>query len=165
MKNINLRIKSDGTVWVSKNKTVPQKVVEDFMNDKADFILKALYKFENAPPKKTEQFFSETEIREVINKLCREVYPEFEKKGVCYPQIKFRKMVSCWGNCRASRGILTFNTSLMYAPYLCIKYVVIHEFTHFLQPNHSRLFYEELEKVMPDWKEHRRKLKEINIRF
>ena len=39
VKNINLRIKSDGTVNVSANKNVPQKIIDDFMNSKADFIL------------------------------------------------------------------------------------------------------------------------------
>ena len=72
-------------------------------------------------------------------------------------------MVSQWGNCRAEKGILTFNTNLVYAPYECIDYVVLHEFTHFLQQNHSAQFYRELEKVCPDWKALKTRLKEINL--
>ena len=33
----------------------------------------------------------------------------------------------------------------------CIEYVVVHEFTHFLQPNHSKKFYQQLAMFMPDW--------------
>ena len=73
-------------------------------------------------------------------------------------------MVSRWGSCNPTKGILTFNINLMYAPFECIEYVVLHEFTHFLQPNHSAKFYYELEKVFPNWRDCRKKLKEINIK-
>ena len=60
-------------------------------------------------------------------------------------------------------GILKFNTNLMYAPRECIEYVVFHEFTHFIEANHSARFYSELEKVCPEWKERRKILKNIRI--
>lgn len=164
VKNINLRIKPDGTVHVSANKLVPQKVIEDFFLSKAEFILKALEKYENTLTEPQKQYFAEDEIRDVIIRLCEKVYPHFEKRGIKYPQIKFRKMVSRWGSCHPTKGILTFNINLMYAPIECIEYVVVHEFTHFLQANHSSRFYEEVAMVCPDWKACRKRLKEISIR-
>lgn len=164
VKNINLRVSADGTVHVSANNRVPVEVIEEFILSKADFILKALEKYKNRYVAPLKQYFTEREVKEVILDICERVYPYYEKKGINYPQIKFRKMVSQWGNCRSSEGVLAFNLNLMYAPIECIKYVVLHEFTHFLQPNHSRLFYDELEKVCPDWKLCRKILKEINLR-
>ena len=164
VKNINLRIKPDGTIHVSANKRVSQNVIDDFIISKADFILKTLEKYDNASQKPQKQYFTEKEIQDVILKLCKKTYPYFEKEGINYPQIKFRKMVSRWGSCHSVKGILTFNTNLMYAPIECVEYVVLHEFTHFLQPNHSSLFYKELSKICPDWKELRKTLKEVNIR-
>ena len=164
VKNINLRIKHDGTVHVSANRRVSQKIIESFLLSKALFIKNALEKYEEQSSKPKKQYFTEDGIRKVITGLCENVYPYFEKRGVKYPRIKFRRMVSQWGNCRATEGILTFNTNLMYAPKECIEYVVAHEFTHFLQANHSGKFYEELAVVCPDWKVHREKLKEISIR-
>ena len=38
VKNINLRIRSDGSIFVSANKRVPEKIVEGFILSKADFI-------------------------------------------------------------------------------------------------------------------------------
>ena len=164
VKNINLRIKPCGTVTVSANKRVKEKIIEEFLISKADFILKALDKFSKATLEMQKQYFSEYEIREVITKLCQSAYPYFEEKGIEFPQIKFRKMKTRWGSCHTKNGILTFNLNLMYAPIACIEYVVYHEFTHFLVANHSAKFYEELSKVYPDWKAQRQKLKEIIIR-
>ena len=44
VKNINLRIKSDGKVYVSANRFVNQMVIDDFLISKSDFILKAIKK-------------------------------------------------------------------------------------------------------------------------
>lgn len=164
VKNINLRIKPGGNIRVSANKKVSQKVIDEFILSKADFILKALDKYANRAEEPRVQYFAEDEIRGVILELCKKIYPYFEKFGVQYPTIKFRRMVSQWGNCHSHKGVLTFNTNLMYAPIECIEYVVAHEFTHFLQPNHSSKFYDELSKIMPDWKARRQRLKEISIR-
>ncbi len=163
VKNINIRIKADGRVNVSANRRIPLSVIEGFMISRADFILKALEKYRGREVIPQKQHFSETEIRDVISELCRKVYPYYEQRGIRYPQIKFRKMVSRWGSCHSVKGILTFNINLMYAPLECIEYVVLHEFTHFLQANHSKLFYAELEKVCRDWKDLRKRLREIRI--
>ena len=160
VKNINLRIKPDGSICVSANKRVPQKFIEEFILSKAGFILKAQKKYEN---REKIRYFAEDEIRDVILDLCKKAYPYFEKKGIKYPQIKFRKMTSRWGSCHPAKGILTFNTNLMYAPPECVEYVVLHEFTHFLQANHSKAFYYELSAVCPDWKLRRKRLKEIAL--
>ena len=164
VKNINLRIKSDGSISVSANKFVPPETIEDFIKSKESLILKVLNSIDVKNSRPLTKYFGEEEIKSVILSLCRKVYPLFEEKGVKYPIIKFRKMVSQWGNCHSQKGILTFNINLIYAPFECIEYVVFHEFTHFLQPNHSHLFYEELEKVCPNWQECRKRLKTINIR-
>ncbi len=162
VKNINLRIKPDGSVHVSAPKAVAQAMIDAFVESRAALILRA--QAECAAKPAPTQYFAEGEIREVVLGVCKKVYPYYERRGVAFPQIRFRKMVSQWGNCRAKQGILTFNTALRYAPLECIEYVVHHEFTHFLQQNHSKLFYAELEKACPDWKALRKTLKAISLR-
>ncbi len=162
VKNINLRIKPDGKICVSANGCVKEEVIEAFLLSKADFILRALKRYEQDAV--CIKYFEEEEIADIILKMCEELYPYFKNKSIDYPEIKFRKMVSRWGSCHTKKRILTFNTNLMYAPQECIEYVVMHEFTHFLQANHSKKFYDELAKICPDWKERRKLLKEIILR-
>lgn len=164
VKNINLRIKSDGSICVSANKRIPQSVIDDFIISKADFIFRAISKMQKKSNLPKTQYYTETEVKELITQLCEKIYPYYAARGIKFPQIKFRKMVSQWGNCYPKKSILTFNTNLMYADRECIEYVVYHEFTHFLQTNHSSKFYDELEKVCPNWKECRKRLKEVNPR-
>ena len=163
VKNINLRIKKDG-VFVSANKRVSIKRIEEFMRDKSEFIIRAIDKFASMPKKEKVQYFGDDEIKQLILDICKKIYPAFEKRGIKYPEIKFRKMVSRWGSCNYVKGIITFNTNLKFAPYECIEYVALHEFCHFLQSNHSPLFYKELEAVCPRHKEYRKMMKNIHIR-
>ena len=162
VKNINLRIKADGSVHVSAHRLVSQAVIDSFVESRAAFVLRAQARMQAKPI--LTQYFAEDAIRDVVLRACKKAYPYYEKLGIAFPKIRFRKMVSQWGNCRAKEGILTFNTALMYVPIECIEYVVYHEFTHFLHQNHSKAFYAELEKVCPDWKALRKRMKEISLR-
>lgn len=164
VKNINLRIHSDGRISVSANKWVLKKTIDRFVESKAELIFGVLAKIEEKKLTPRVQYYSDKELKELIIGLCREVFPYFEKKGVEFPAIKFRKMVSQWGNCHPKKGVLTFSKNLMFAPLECIKYVVLHEFTHFLVANHSKEFYTELLRVCPDYKELKNKLNDIKIR-
>lgn len=164
VKNINLRIYPDGKISVSANRWVSKRVVDAFVVSKADLIFKALEKYETRKSVPRVQYYTEKEFVELVKDCCQKVYPYFEKRGVGYPEIKFRKMVSRWGSCHPAKGILTFNKNLIFAPLECIEYVVMHEFAHFLQANHSEKFYEELSYICPDYKERKNKLKEVKIR-
>lgn len=45
VKNINLRIRSDGSMSVSANSRVPLKVIEDFLRSRGEYILKVLDRY------------------------------------------------------------------------------------------------------------------------
>ena len=209
VKNVNLRIKADRTIYVSANDSVSDAVIEEFLLSKAEYIIKALNHYEElahyAPKPKhfvdgesfrilghdrrlrvikekknaiesdeayilltvkdPTDFIAKQRMmdrwiaklcRETITSLCQSIYPKFEKYGVSFPIIRFRNMISRWGSCQPKRGVLTFNYALVEAPISCIEYVVVHEFTHFLHPNHSRKFYQQLSMFMPDWEERKR---------
>ncbi len=211
VKNLNLRIKPDMTVSVSASKAVSQKIIDEFLFSKADFILNALEKYESLsfdePQKpflkdgddivflgeykklcvlqesKNSVFYdgyiiylsvkdsNDYELKEktllkwkkekcidVVTEYCKKAYNDFYKFNLPYPEIKFRKMVSRWGSCQPRNNVITFNTYLINAPEKCIEYVVYHEFTHFLEPNHSKRFYEKLSWFIPDWKERKKML-------
>ena len=103
--------------------------------------------------KRTMEKWLQRICQEQVRALCEAVYPRFQKYGVEYPVIRFRNMISQWGSCQPKRHILTFNYALVEAPLSCMEYVVVHEFNHFLHPNHSKRFYQQLAMFMPDWEQ------------
>lgn len=79
--------------------------------------------------------------------------------GVTYGKITIREQKSRWGSC-SSRGNLNFNWKLVLAPPEVLDYVVVHELCHRLQMNHSPEFWNEVERVLPDYQKRRKWLKE-----
>ena len=82
----------------------------------------------------------------------------FKKYQVAQPDIYVRKMKTLWGSCTPSKSKVTFNNYLLKANIRCIQYVVLHELTHLLYPNHSKQFYDFLTVHMPDWQERKKQL-------
>jgi predicted metal-dependent hydrolase len=159
VKNINLRVKPDGTVRVSANNRVPVKLIDGFIEEKQQFILAALAQYEEK--KNFVQDAPERYDVTVFDELIKETYARFQKYGVPYPQLKIRNMSSRWGSCQPQKGIITLNRQLLKYPRECIEYVVVHEFTHFIHPNHSKQFWDFVTMMMPDWKERKAKLNQL----
>ena len=102
-------------------------------------------------------------LARTVEELCQEIYPDFEDYLPHFPEIKYRHMKSRWGSCNYKKYILTFNYHLVHAPIDCIEYVVYHEFTHFIHPDHSKAFYAEVSRYVPDYKEKKNKLQSVII--
>lgn len=69
-----------------------------------------------------------------------------------------RKMRSRWGSCNVAMGKLTFNTALAKKPKEAVDYVIVHELTHLIYPDHGREFKAHLTRCMPDWKRRKKLL-------
>ena len=75
------------------------------------------------------------------------------------PEIKARIMTSKWGVCYTKNNKITINSYLIHYPFDCLEYIMVHEMTHFIIPNHSKRFYEIVSNNMPNYKEADSKLK------
>ena len=74
--------------------------------------------------------------------------------GGTYTSITIRDQKSRWGSC-SSRGTLSFNYRLIFAPPAVLDYVVVHELCHLTHMNHSHDFWNMVASVMPDYKNHK----------
>ncbi len=102
--------------------------------------------------------YLDEQCQTIFCEIISETYPVFQKYGVPMPALRIRNMETRWGSCLAKKGIITLNKRLLEAPRNCIEYVVMHEFCHFVHPNHSKHFYGFLATLMPDWRERKKTL-------
>lgn len=168
VKNINLRVRPDGIVKVSAGPRVDASQIDDFVLSKAEFVLKAMKRFEGTAEAE-RQFQAELSKAKsgqeslladpaIFTEILDEVYPAFIPYGIARPKLRVRTMKSCWGSCLVNKGIITLNRKLLMKPRECIEYVMVHELCHFIHPNHSKEFYKFMEQFMPDWKERKGRL-------
>ncbi|MEE9911307.1 MAG: M48 family metallopeptidase [Deltaproteobacteria bacterium] len=69
-----------------------------------------------------------------------------------------------WGSC-SQDDHLSFSFRLIMAPPQVVDYVVVHELMHIRQKNHSSKFWKLVIDVLPDYKEHRRWLRDHQHHF
>jgi predicted metal-dependent hydrolase len=74
--------------------------------------------------------------------------------GLSAGKVAVRDQVSRWGSC-SGRGTLSFSWRLVMAPPEVLDYVVLHELSHMLVPNHSARFWAVVEQWCPAWRERR----------
>ena len=75
------------------------------------------------------------------------------------PELKCRIMKSKWGVCYTKKNSITISSYLIHYPLYCLEYIMVHEMTHFIVPNHSKRFYEVVVNNMPDYKSAVKRLK------
>ena len=150
-KTVAIQVNSDLSVTVRAPYSASEKDIEEILKKKEAWISRHIEKI-----KKTKERFeaepTEKLTREKVIALAEEalkVIPErveyFAKViGVTYGKITVRNQKTRWGSC-SSKGNLNFNCLL-----LC----------HRKQMNHSKAFWLEVEKVLPNYKEVRKWLKE-----
>ena len=127
---------------------------------------KPFFNFENKlftldSEKKAKGFqYLERWYRVQAREVCVSMSEDLAKKmGVSFKNIKINGSKHRWGSC-GSGGNINFSWKLVMAPLSVIEYVVIHELSHLSHMNHSNLFWRNIERYMPDYKIHKKWLKD-----
>ena len=164
VRNINLRVRADGSVAASASPRVPAAYGDAFVTARADWVRAAqaraaarrALEAADAPALPTK-----AEALAHMQALCRAYYPQFA--GTCpdgqMPKIAVRDMSTRWGSCSLRTGTLAFARRLCVMPLPAQEYVVVHEFCHFAHPNHSAAFWAAVERVLPDYRQREKMLK------
>jgi len=109
--------------------------------------------------KKELDKYLDKEIKNIFKDRLEYWYHLFEE-NIPVPNLKIRKMTSRWGVCNLKKKNVTLNYYLYKYDIECLDYVIIHELSHFIHPNHSRNFWNLVSKYCKNYKELRKKLKD-----
>lgn len=163
-KTISIEIKPDGSILIRAPYFMKDAEICQFVKEKECWIEAHLQKVKErqqevkATPKLTMK-----EVEQLAD-LALKVIPEKVRvyagiMNVSYGRITIRNQKTRWGSC-SGKGNLNFNCLLMLAPERVIDYVVVHELCHLIEMNHSKAFWQQVERVMPDYKDQRQWLKD-----
>lgn len=165
-RSVGITIKPGGEIIIRAPKLMPNAIIMSFVQEKAAWILKTYEKQSNIRPSTPTKEKSHQTL--ALEKRYRDAAKEYIPKrveyyhqftGGHYERITIRDQKSRWGSC-SGNGTLSFNFRLMLAPPRVLDYVVVHELCHLTHMNHSKEFWTMVESILPDYKEHRKWLKE-----
>ena len=162
-KTMGLELKADGELLVRVPYAVTDEQARKFVERHKRWIANKRKKLnDRANEADQAEKFTFAQVQELADKALKYI-PErvafyAPKVGVDYGRITIRNQKTRWGSC-SSKGNLNFNCLLMLTPPEVIDYVVVHELCHRKEMNHSKQFWSEVEKILPDYKKQEKWLK------
>ena len=109
-------------------------VVENGGNESAHMAFEAFYKEKGLP------------------RLQKRVAHFATKVGVSAGEIQIKDLGYRWASC-LKNGDLHFHWKCLMAPLTVIDYIIVHELCHLHHRDHSEAFWNEVDKVLPNYRE------------
>lgn len=101
---------------------------------------------------KAKEFF----VQFYKDKLNSKIHPIIERYknqlGVEPKQIKVMELQNRWASCTPN-GNLNFHWKCAMAPIDVLHYIVVHELAHLIHNNHTQAFWNEVDKILPNYDE------------
>ena len=145
-KNVYIQIK-EGKVIVKAPKKVSKKEIEKIIKQKSDWIQKALEK--EIKKQEKQPLYIKEEFKRIIEKNVNELV---QLTGLKPNKITIKQIKYAWGSCSSKKNI-TLNLELIKYSQEAIRYVILHELCHIKYMNHSKDFWNLVEKYMPNYKQ------------
>ncbi len=161
-RSVSVEITREGRVVVRAPERMPMRDIERLIAEKQVWIEKHLEMQKKRPSEYDLDLYSK-EQTDALKTKARACIPSMLERyaplvGVSYGKVKINRAKGRFGSC-STKSDLNFSCFLMLYPQSAVEYVVVHELCHILEHNHSRRFWAQVERVLPDYKEREKLLK------
>lgn len=156
-KTVSLSVNRQGEIEVRAPYGCPAAFIERFIQKNQKWIARRLEE------QKNQKQYTAQEI-EALRRRAKEYLPQrvayyAPLMGVQPTALRITSARTRYGSCSGKNSI-NFSLYLMEKSPRAIDYVVVHELAHIKQHNHSPAFYREIEKILPDYRERIKELKQ-----
>lgn len=103
-------------------------------------------------PLGAHQAFQDFYVRKGLPRLEGRVADYAAKVGVSAGQLQVKDLGYRWASC-TPRGDLHFHWKCLMAPLTIVDYIIVHELCHLHHRDHSEAFWNEVDKVLPDYRQ------------
>jgi predicted metal-dependent hydrolase len=134
---------------------VPLEIVPD---QDIPLVLESHFKLAESVREQAEEIFEQWYRDQAARIIPERVRYFAEQNQLTYRKIRIGSARTRWGSC-STRGDLNFSWRLILTPPEVVDYVVVHELAHTLVHNHSARFWKQVERILPNYKTHRKWLR------
>ncbi len=158
-KTLAIQITKDCKVIVRAPYYVTKYQIEKIVKEKEMWIISKSAEIQKHFEKQKSIAFSDEEIAQFRKYVIDKVHEYADIMELNYGTIKFTNAKTRFGSCNTKTKNLCFSNILISKPRDAIDYVAVHELAHTIFPNHSKEFYQYIEKYMPDYRKRSKMLK------
>lgn len=160
-RRMRLAVYCDGSITVTTPFDLKESVAEKFIKEKTNWLFSKI------------AFFKQFEGR-IISRYSRKDYLKYKDKAyklvvlrvdyfnkilkLNFNKINIKNQKTCWGSC-SKKGNLNFNYKIAFLPKQLSDYIIAHELCHLKEFNHSKRFWALVEKVMPNYLDIKKELR------
>ena len=160
-KSISLSVNNELQVIVRAPMHVNKRFIDSFVEKHAQWIEKQKKIIQDRNNNRAK------ENMENLKTLARDLLPKRVKyysdiMGVSTSGIKITSAKSRWGSC-SYKNSLCFSYRVMLLPLELIDLIVVHELAHIRVKDHSKRFYDEVHKYMPDYNTKKQNLRKLEL--
>ena len=162
-KHISLSVKPFKGVRVAVPYGVSFNKAEDFVRSKTGWIKKHLDKMDQLEQEAIEQSkYSHMDRKDARARLVRRLDELSSKHGFTYNRVFVKNQKTRWGSCSVKNNI-NLNVNLVQLPDELMDYAILHELVHTRVKDHSKRFWDELDKVVRESRKLDRKLSRYRV--
>jgi predicted metal-dependent hydrolase len=145
----------DGELFWYLGREIPLRIISE---GKPALVMDGLFKLTKSAQPQAESVFTAWYKKQARRVLTERVEIFARTHDFEVGKIRISSARTRWGSC-SSKETLSFTWRLVMAPLDVIDYVVVHELCHLKEMNHSKVFWAQVEAILPDYKIRRKWLK------
>lgn len=163
-RNLSITVRHDSSIRVTIPKGMNLTIARKFFESKIDWVRRYLTKIERQNRQNQPLLeLSDAEQRKAKIYLPQRLAYLADKYGFTYNRIYIRNQRTRWGSC-SSRDNISLNMKLVRLPLELQNYVILHELVHTKHKNHSKKFWQALDKLVGDSKKLKRQMRKYRLR-